>query len=64
MDKRLVGMSTVDEVVPHWLVHPRARVRRVSVVPYYNGNEDSYVDYLINKAQEDFCIAHNSVTSI
>ena len=51
MDKIFVGMSTVDKVVPHGLVHPRAYFRKLYVVPYSGINGYIYVDYHIIKAE-------------
>ena len=64
MDKRLVGMSTLDKVGPRGLVHQRVRVRRLSVVPSTGYNVDSYVYDRISKAQEPLFVARNIVTVI
>ena len=61
MDKKFVGVSTFDEVGPRGLVHPKARSRRLYVVPSPSINGDSYGDVCRSKSHEALYFASNSV---
>ena len=64
MDKRLVGISTVDKVGVHLLVQPRDKVKRLHVVPFFDGKGYRYGDGCIRHAQEALCVECNSMTAI
>ena len=64
MDKRLVGVSTTDEIGSHVLVHLRESFRKLFMVPSYGGNGDNYGYDCRNKAQEALFVTHNSVLAV
>ena len=64
MDNILLVISNNDQVGPRGLAHPRAKVRRLSVVSSSSGNRDRYEYDFRSETQDSLYISHNSVNVI